>query len=93
MPTTIHHSNTNVFRTSNIKEAALVLSELDGCDFRIGQRLPDGKFVVEITIPSGLEQDTVQLSEAFRTRRARADLFRYNNFLNRVRDSIALLER
>jgi len=74
--------------TSEIKLCSLLLSEVPESEFEI---LPNGhsaKKLVKIIYPSDVQADVNRLITEFIERRARVQVFHYNQNLNRLRDAI-----
>jgi len=80
--------NKNHFETLELKLAALILAEIDGCTFEISQQGNSHKKNIKLIFPKQNQSDVDKLVCEFIDRRARVSVSKYNKSLNLLRDEL-----
>lgn len=78
----------NTYETTELKLAALILSEIPDSNFIIHSQGNSIKKIIQITYSSQYKEEVNELIREFIERRARVDVYKYNHTLNILRDKL-----
>ncbi len=82
-------SNFTEYCTSELKLAALILAEVPGCSFDVGeQRGNSARRIIKLRYPAGCKNQVCGLENDFINKIASANVYLYNKALNRIRDRL-----
>lgn|GEM_PF-1270719 len=76
------------YETSELKLAALILSELPGCIFEIFEQGNSLRKIIRIKYSQQYEEGIIKLQQDFIDKRALANVYTYNKALNMIRDRL-----
>jgi len=76
------------YETTELKLAALLLSEIPDSSFKISPHENNIKKVIKISYSDQHEEKLNKLIRDFIERKARVDVYKYNHTLNMIRDKL-----
>jgi len=90
MTTQSYQTQTESYKSIDLKLSALILSEIPDSTVEVYQEANSSKKMIEITYIKHCQGDVDKLVNDFINRRARVDLFRLNKSLNIIRNKIKI---
>lgn len=85
-------NNFEEYATSELKLAALILAEIPGCSFEVGEQGNSIRKVIRIKYPADYRIQIQGLENNFINKRASANVYLYNRALNTIRDRLRGLD-
>lgn len=81
-------NNISTYETSELKLAALILSEILNCSFEINEQENSARKVISVKFPTQFKNEINQLEKNFINKQASTNVYRYNKALNQIRDRL-----
>lgn len=80
--------NTLEYETSELKLAALLLSEIPSCSFDVYDQGNSIRKIIRITYPAGCKEQVSKIEKDFINKIASTNVYFYNKALNKIRDKL-----
>lgn len=81
-------NNSEEYETTELKLAALILSEVPNCSVEIYEQGNSIRKVIKIKYPSGHKEGIAKLERDFINKGASTNIYSYNRALNLIRDRL-----
>lgn len=79
---------TKTYETTELKLAALLLTEIPNSFFKISQYGNAIKKIIQVSYPDQHEEELNKLIREYIERKARVDVYKYNHTLNMLRNKL-----
>jgi len=88
MITKLNSAAKHEYDTSELKLAALILSEVPGCTFEVYEQGNSIRKAIKITYPVGYKDTVSLLEKDYINKMALSNIYKYNKALNLIRDRL-----